>query len=218
MKIYDNVAYYSKHRYSSNVVEKCFDFCGKNERKKLAEKLSPPDILADLIMDEHGNYVVQKALSCSEAKEQEIILKNIIPLIPKIKNVSFGEKLLARLMSTYPQFKNSVQMMEGNYTFNTNFGNSSNINYIQNMNNNNINNIGYNNYKKGNKKKKGNKNNNYFDNNMGFNNNFYNNDNNMYFNKNENIEDDERNNNFGNDGKNQYKNRGNKNNFKNRRD
>jgi hypothetical protein len=221
MKIYDNVAYYSKHRYSSNVVEKCFDFCGKNERKKLAEKLSPPDILADLIMDEHGNYVVQKALACSETKEQEIILKNIIPLIPKIKNVSFGEKLLARLMSTYPQFKNSVQMMEGNYNYN-NFGNSSNINLIQNMNNNNINNIiGYNNYKKGNKKKKGNRNNNnnYFDNNFGFNNNnFYNNDNNIHFNKNENMEEDGRNNNYGNDGKNQYKKRGNKNNFKDRRD
>ena len=37
MKIYDNVAYYSKHRYSSNVVEKCFDFCGRNEKQKLAE-------------------------------------------------------------------------------------------------------------------------------------------------------------------------------------
>ena len=233
MKIYDNVAYYSKHRYSSNVVEKCFDFCGKNERKKLAEKLSPPDILADLIMDEHGNYVVQKALSCSDSKEQEIILKNIIPLIPKIKNVSFGEKLLARLMATYPQFKNNVQMIEGNNTLsniNDNNNNLGNMNYNNFSNlNNNINNInsGYYNYKKGNKKKKGGKNNNYyFDNNMGFNNNnFYNNNNsmnnnmesnmnnNIYFKKNENFENDGRN--FGNEGKNQYKNRGNKKNYKN---
>ena len=225
MKIYDNVAYYSKHRYSSNVVEKCFDFCGKNERKKLVEKLSPPDILADLIMDEHGNYVIQKALSCSEANEQEIILKNIIPLIPKINNVSFGEKLLSRLMSTYPQFKNSVLMMDvGNNLNLNNMGNFSNFNYSQNMNNNNS---GYNNYKKGNKKKKGNKNNNnnfnnnnYFDNNTGFNNNnFFNNDrimnNNMYM---QNLIEDGRNKNNGNEGKNLYKNRGNKKNYKNWRD
>ena len=223
MKIYDNVAYYSKHRYSSNVVEKCFDFCGKNERKKLAEKLSPPDILADLIMDEHGNYVIQKALACSELKEQEIILKNIIPLIPKIKTVSFGEKLLSRLMATYPQFKTSIQMMEGNISLsNINNNNIGNFNNFSNTNNNN----GYNN-KRNNKRKKGPKNNNtnnnnYFDNNMGLNNNnnYYNDNNmnnnmnnNMYYNNNENIDESGKNNNFGNDGKNQYKNKGNKKNY-----
>ena len=207
MKIYDNVAYYSKHRYSSNVVEKCFDFCGKNERKKLAEKLSPPDILSDLIMDEHGNYVIQKALSCSEAKEQEMILRNIIPLIPKIKNVSFGEKLLSRLMATYPSFKNEAQMMEGI----SNYNNVGNINYNHNQNN----------YKKGNKKKRPkNTNNNIFDyNNEINNNNFYNNDKN-YININlcfTITEEKGRNNNFDKEGKNPYKNRGSKKN-KNRRD
>ena len=217
MKIYDNVAYYSKHRYSSNVVEKCFDFCGKNERKKLAEKLSPPDILADLIMDEHGNYVIQKALASSELKEQEIILNNIIPLIPKIKTVSFGEKLLSRLMATYPQFKNNVQIMEGNNSLinNNNNVNNGNMNY-NNISNNMSNNSGYNNYKRGNKKKKGvnnynntgaNYNYNYYDNKMGYNNNnnnnyYYNNNdnnymnNNAYFNNNEKYDDSGKNNNL----------------------
>ena len=212
MKIIDNVAYYSKHRYSSNVVEKCFDFCGKNERKKIAEKLSPPDILADLIMDEHGNYVIQKALSCSEAKEQEIILNNIIPLVPKIRNVTFGEKLLSRLMSTYPQFKNNFEMMGGNFNIS---GNSGNFNFDPNQNSN----MGYNNYKKGNKKKRGGKNgNHYFENNAQFNKNYYNNDNNAYLNRNEGYEDNERKNNFENGNKNQNKNRGNKKNYKNRRE
>ena len=236
MKILDNVAYYSKHRYSSNVVEKCFDFCGKNEIKKLAEKLSPTEVLADLIMDEHGNYVIQKALSCCDFKEQEVILKNIIPLIPKIKNVSFGEKLLSRLMA-YPLFKNNFKMIEDNNSFN--FGNNNsmmNMNYNNYNNYNNNNNFNNNNsgfYRRGNKKKRGGKNNNnYLDNNMGFNNNnFYNNNimnnnignnlnmnnmnnNNMLFKNNDNF-DDGRNNKFGNEGKNQFKNRGNKKKFKN---
>ena len=236
MKILDNVAYYSKHRYSSNVVEKCFDFCGKNEIKKLAEKLSPTDVLADLIMDEHGNYVIQKALSCCDIKEQEIILKNIIPLIPKIKNVSFGEKLLSRLMA-YPLFKNNFKMIEDNNAFN--FGNNNNMmnmnynNYNNYNNNNNFNNNNNGFYRRGNKKKRGGKNNNnYLDNNMGFNNNnFYNNNimnnnidnnlnmtnmnnNNMFFKNNDNFEDG-RNNKFGNEWKNQFKSRGNKKKFKN---
>jgi hypothetical protein len=213
MKIYDNVAYYSKHRYSSNVVEKCFDFCGKNERKKLAEKLSPPDILADLIMDEHGNYVIQKALACSELKEQEIILKNIIPLIPKIKTVSFGEKLLSRLMATYPQFKNKIQMMDGNINLTPNNNDNGNTNYNTFLNiNNNSGYNNYNNYKRGNKKKKGAKNNNKNATNNNYNYYYNNNDNknmnnNSYYQNNDNYDESgKNNNNYGN----QYKNKGNK--------
>ena len=108
LKICDNIQYYSKHRYSSNVIEKCFDFCGKKERKKLIEKLCSPDIIADLILDEHGNYVIQKALFFADNKEKEIIFNNIVKLIPKIITVSFGEKLLTRLISAYPQLNNII--------------------------------------------------------------------------------------------------------------
>ena len=97
MKICDNAPYDSKHRYSSNVIGKCFDFCGKKEKKKLIEKLCTPEIISELILDEHGNYVIQKALYYAEYKEKEIILNHIKPLIQKIKNTSFGEKLLYRL-------------------------------------------------------------------------------------------------------------------------
>ena len=102
LKISDNIQYYSKHRYSSNVIEKCFDFCGKKERKILVQKVCSPEVIADLILDEHGNYVVQKALYYADQKEKEFILNNIIMLIPKIRCVSFGEKLLNRLVLTYP--------------------------------------------------------------------------------------------------------------------
>ena len=33
MKICDNLPYYSKHRYSSNAIERCFDFCDKKLEK-----------------------------------------------------------------------------------------------------------------------------------------------------------------------------------------
>ena len=227
MKIIDNVAYYSKHRYSSNVVEKCFDFCGKNEKKKLIEKLSPPEVLSDLIMDEHGNYVIQKALSCCDINEQEIIIKNIIPLVSKIKNVSFGGKLLSRLMA-YPKFKDNLKLLEENnsltFSNNSNVGNMNYINYNSNNDFSN-NNSGF--YRKGNKKKRiGKNNNNYFDNNFGFNNNYFNNsimsnnmsnnmnindiNNNMMLKNDENYEIEKRNNNIGNE-RNQYKKRGKKN-------
>ena len=62
--------------------------------------------------------MVQKVLQCAEEKVKENILKNIIPLIPKIKEVTFGERLLNKLYSSYPQL---------NYNNNNNFSNNNNI-------------------------------------------------------------------------------------------
>ena len=120
-KINDNIAYYSKHRYSSNVVEKCFDLCNELDKKNFVEKLSPPEIVAELILDDHGNYVIQKVLQCADEITRDNMLKNLIPLIPRIKEVSFGEKLLNRLFISYPQL---------------NIGNNLNMN--SNINNNNF--------------------------------------------------------------------------------
>ena len=102
-KINDNIPYYSKHRYSSNVVEKCFDLCNENDKNNFVEKLCSNEIVTELILDDHGNYVIQKVLQCANDKIKEKILKIIFVLIPKIKEVSFGERLLNRLLSSYPQ-------------------------------------------------------------------------------------------------------------------
>ena len=101
--ISDNVQYYSKHRYSCNVIEKCFDFCGKKERNILIDKLCTPEIISELILDEHGNYVIQKVLFYAEKDKKELIFKVIKSMIPKIRNTSFGNKLLNRLFHMYPQ-------------------------------------------------------------------------------------------------------------------
>ncbi len=151
LKICDNVPYYSKHRYSSNVVEKCFDYCGEEEKKMFVEKLSPPEILAELILDDHGNYVIQKALQCADGRTKENMLKNIIPLIPKIKEVSFGERLLSKLYSNYPQLnvnsiannKNNISSTnseEKNKNKETSSVNNSNANETNYKRNNNMNN------------------------------------------------------------------------------
>jgi len=111
----ENAAYYSKHKYSSNVIEKCFDFCGKREKNILIEKLSKPEIISELILDEHGNYVIQKALYYADYDKKEEILNCIKPLIPKIKNTPFGEKLLNRLYSMHPRLINRNYNEQRNY-------------------------------------------------------------------------------------------------------
>ena len=110
----DNVEYFSKHKYSSNVIEKCFDFCGKREKNILIEKLCNPEIISELILDEHGNYVIQKALYYADYEKKEEMFKTLNPLIPKIKNTPFGEKLLLRLYSIYPKLYNKNSKEERN--------------------------------------------------------------------------------------------------------
>ena len=69
--ISENAPSYSKHRYSCNVIEKCFDFCGKKERNILIKKLSTPEAITDLILDEHGNYVIQKVIYYADPKKKK---------------------------------------------------------------------------------------------------------------------------------------------------
>ena len=121
LKISGNFPYYSKHRYSSNVVEKCFDYCDEEEKKMFVEKISPPEILEELILDEHGNYVIQKALHYAEGNIKDKMLRDIIPLIPKIRKVSFGDRLLSKLIATYPQLNtNSFYNLKNQNYFNSN--------------------------------------------------------------------------------------------------
>ena len=94
-------------------MKKCFDFCDENARKKLIAVLSKPEIMNDLILDEHGNYVIQKVLACADTKTQNEMLTNIAPIINKLKNVNFGERIISRLLISYPQMTNILNGKEG---------------------------------------------------------------------------------------------------------
>ena len=101
-KITENVVYYAKHKYSSNVIEKCFDHCDGIYLQNLMNNVRQKDNLTELILDEHGNYVVQKVLSLSKPNEQKSMLRMIVPLFEKLRNFSYGERVINRLLVSYP--------------------------------------------------------------------------------------------------------------------
>ena len=84
-KITPNVVYYAKEKYSSNVVEKCLQYCDGENFEKLIESIQKEDNLTDLMLDEHGNYIVQKVLSLSSIEKQNIMLRIIEKLFDKLK-------------------------------------------------------------------------------------------------------------------------------------
>jgi pumilio RNA-binding family len=101
-KISENVVYYAKHKYSSNVVEKCFDYCDGNYRMNLMVNVQKKENLIELILDEHGNYVVQKVLLLSPPATQKKMLKLIVPAFEKLKRFPYGERVINRLVASYP--------------------------------------------------------------------------------------------------------------------
>jgi hypothetical protein len=101
-KITENVVYYAKHKYSSNVIEKCFDYCDGIYLQNLMNNVRQKDNLTELILDEHGNYVVQKVLSLSKPNVQKSMLRIIVPLFEKLKNYPYGERVINRLLVSYP--------------------------------------------------------------------------------------------------------------------
>ncbi|MCQ2817688.1 MAG: hypothetical protein MJ252_10525 [archaeon] len=104
-KITENVCFYAKHKYSSNVVEKCLDHCDGQTKQKLFEKLTQKENIQDLILDEHGNYIVQKVLSTQDPETQKNMINAILPLMERISTLNYGERIINRLNMTYPQLK-----------------------------------------------------------------------------------------------------------------
>ena len=105
-KIVENVVYYANNKYSSNVVRKLFDYCNGIYLLNLMNNVQKNENLVELILNEHGNYVVQKVLKLSNPIMQRQILKIIKINFNKLKNCSHGERLIYKLHNNYPIINN----------------------------------------------------------------------------------------------------------------
>ena len=117
-KMIDNILYYSKHKFSSNIVQKCFDYCDMSIKAEMVKIISEEEAIKELIIDEHGNYVVQKVLACSPPEKQLILFKYIVPMFNKLRSMNFGAKIISRLLLIYPSIGNMVE--SNNLTVNEN--------------------------------------------------------------------------------------------------
>jgi hypothetical protein len=110
--IAQNVVYYAKHKYSSNVVEKCFDYCDGIYLSNLINNVKKKENLIELILDEHGNFIVLKVLKLSTPKIQRQMLKLIKANFNKLKNCNHGEKVINILTFNY-QIINDKNIIDG---------------------------------------------------------------------------------------------------------
>ena len=83
-------------------MEKCFE--DNKIKDKVMKELLIEENFHSMLLDSFGNYVVQKAISCSDEKTQEIFFKMLVDLIPQLQKLNFGQKLFSKLLIQYPNF------------------------------------------------------------------------------------------------------------------
>jgi hypothetical protein len=106
-QIYNKIIFLSKRKYSSNVVEKCLEACSPEVVNKLINIFNNEAIIRDLIKDIFGNYVIQKLLVvCTNEEIRNQILGYIALEFPNLKEISFGPKLMNKIIMAYPQIRN----------------------------------------------------------------------------------------------------------------
>ena len=63
----------------------------------------------DIIKDQYGNYVIQKAMSISDSDTLNKIVEQIKPIVPELLLSNLGKKILNKLMQQY-----NIRFQEGN--------------------------------------------------------------------------------------------------------
>ena len=88
----DNILKLSKEKFSSNVIDKCIiNNYGKSN--ELIQNIIYKNIIKDIIVDQYGNYVVQKALNISDKDVCTKIVDQIKQILLDLQKTNIGKKI-----------------------------------------------------------------------------------------------------------------------------
>ena len=102
--IKDYIALFSCQKFSSNVIEACIDNTTSLKKMTIEKLIENENHISKLILDQYGNYIVQKALQNSEQKEFGIIIDIIKMNEKKLKQSQHGRVIFEKLMKNYKKY------------------------------------------------------------------------------------------------------------------
>jgi len=102
--IKDSITLFSCQKFSSNVIEACIDNTTSLKKMTIDKLIENDNYIAKLILDQYGNYIVQKALQNAEQKEFGIIINIIKMNEKKLKQSQHGRVIYEKLMKNYKQY------------------------------------------------------------------------------------------------------------------
>ncbi|MED6168982.1 hypothetical protein PIB30_017127 [Stylosanthes scabra] len=97
-KLTGRIVQLSKHKYGSNVFEKCWEHSSEIERDALLEEIiqQPNECgknLLTMMKDQYANYVVQKVLETRNHKHREVLFSHIRVHLPSLKKYTYGKQV-----------------------------------------------------------------------------------------------------------------------------
>ncbi|KAJ2890455.1 mRNA binding protein puf3 [Coemansia aciculifera] len=92
----------SKHKFASNVVEKCIAYGDAKDRKALIDEITlvrrdGSCHLITMMKDQYANYVVQKMLDVVKPNQREQIIIKIQPHMAALRKFTYGKHLITKV-------------------------------------------------------------------------------------------------------------------------
>jgi len=89
----------SRHKFSSNVVEKCIRCATDVSKDLIVEELLVPGEMERLLRDSFANYVIQTALEYSTPDMKQHLVNTIRPILPQIRSTPYGRRIQAKIQT-----------------------------------------------------------------------------------------------------------------------
>ncbi|KAJ2615964.1 mRNA binding protein puf3 [Coemansia sp. RSA 1365] len=101
-RVRGHVLQLSKHKFASNVVEKCIAYGETKDRKSLIEEIvtvrrDGSSNLVNMMKDQYANYVVQKMLDVVDEQQRDAILSKIQPHMATLRKFTYGKHLISKV-------------------------------------------------------------------------------------------------------------------------
>ncbi|CAI6098499.1 unnamed protein product, partial [Clonostachys chloroleuca] len=87
----------SRHKFSSNVIEKCLRCAQTPSKDMIVEEMLSPQEMERLLRDSFANYVVQTALEYSTPHQKHRLVEAIRPILPQIRSTPYGRRIQAKI-------------------------------------------------------------------------------------------------------------------------
>ena len=100
----NNLYQLCKEKYASNVIEKFFLNKSEESLEIIDILLKNEKMLHELILDQFGNYIIQRILILVEGESRSLLIHYIVQWYPEIKTLSFGPRLISKLHERYQEF------------------------------------------------------------------------------------------------------------------
>lgn len=87
----------SRHKFSSNVIEKCLRCSQSSSRDMIVEEMVAPQEMERLLRDSYANYVIQTALEFATPHMKHRLVDSIRPILPQIRTTPYGRRIQAKV-------------------------------------------------------------------------------------------------------------------------